>query len=137
VAERQRWHGWAAVRGPARPPRRPARPRLAAISAPAPPSPWPDARAASAAPVALTDTATPTGNWDKIAACESGGDWNIDTGNGYYGGLQFNATTWHNYGGQGLPHQASKATQIAIADRVLAKQGWGAWPVCSRRAGLR
>jgi hypothetical protein len=55
----------------------------------------------------------------------------------HYGGLQFNATTWHNYGGPGLPHQASKATQINIAEKVLAKQGWGAWPVCSRKAGLR
>jgi len=55
---------------------------------------------------------------------------------GYYGGLQFNATTWRDNGGQGLPHQANKATQIAIAEKVLAKQGWGAWPVCSRKAGL-
>jgi hypothetical protein len=77
------------------------------------------------------------GNWDKIAACESGGDWNTNTSNGYYGGLQFSATTWHNYGGQGLPHQASKPTQIGIAEKVLAKQGWDAWPVCSRKTGLR
>jgi Transglycosylase-like domain len=65
-----------------------------------------------------------------------GGDWNTNTGNGYYGGLQLNATTWRDNGGQGLPHQASKATQIAIAEKVLAKQGWGAWLVCSRNAGL-
>jgi hypothetical protein len=93
----------------------------------------PTAPAASAA----SDAATSTGKWDKIAACETGGDWNTDTGNGYYGGLQFNVTTWHDYGGQGLPHQASKATQITIAEKVLAKQGWKAWPVCSRKAGLR
>jgi hypothetical protein len=82
------------------------------------------------------DTPTPAGNWDKIAACETGGDWNTNTGNGYYGGLQLNATTWHEHGGPGLPHQASKATQIAIAEKVLAKQGWGAWPACSRKTGL-
>jgi hypothetical protein len=100
----------------------------------APAAPVHTAPAAAAAP---PDTATPPGNWDKIAACESGGDWDTNTGSGYYGGLQFNATTWHNYGGQGLPHQASKATQIGIAEKVLAKQGWDAWPVCSRKTGLR
>jgi hypothetical protein len=106
----------------------------AAAAAPAAPV---TANVAPAVPAALTDTATPAGHWDKIAACESGGDWNINTGNGYYGGLQFNAATWRNYGGHGLPHQASKATQIAIAEKVLAKQGWRAWPACSRKAGLR
>ena len=99
----------------------------------APPAP---ADPANAVPAAPAHTATPPGNWDKIAACETGGDWNTDTGNGYYGGLQLNATTWRDYGGQGLPHQASKATQIGVAEKVLAKQGWGAWPVCSRKAGL-
>jgi hypothetical protein len=94
------------------------------------------ANPAGAAPAAPADTASPAGNWDKIAACESGGDWNTNTGNGYYGGLQLNLTTWRDYGGQGLPHQASKATQIAIAEKVLAQQGWGAWSVCSRKAGL-
>jgi hypothetical protein len=96
--------------------------------------------AATTAPTASPAPAAPAtspGNWDKIAACESGGAWNTNTGNGYYGGLQFNAATWHNYGGSGLPHQASKATQITIAEKVLAEQGWGAWPVCSRKAGLR
>jgi hypothetical protein len=92
---------------------------------------------ANVAPTATpADTATPPGNWDKIAACESGGDWNTNAGNGYYGGLQFNAATWHNYGGQGLPHQASRTEQIAIAEKVLAKQGWDAWPVCSHKTGL-
>jgi hypothetical protein len=102
----------------------------------APTAPAAPADTANAAPAAPSD-ATPTDKWDKIAACESGGDWNTNTGNGYYGGLQFNVTTWHDYGGQGLPHQASKATQITVAEKVLAKQGWGAWPVCSRKAGLR
>lgn len=94
--------------------------------------------AANVAPAATpADTASPPGHWDKIAACESGGDWNTNTGNGYYGGLQFNAATWHNYGGQGLPHQASRTEQIAIGEKVLAKQGWRAWPVCSHKTGLR
>ena len=81
--------------------------------------------------------AAPTSTWDKIAACESGGNWHINTGNGYYGGLQFSLATWHGYGGAGNPADASKSTQIAIAEKVLAGQGWGAWPVCSVKAGAR
>jgi resuscitation-promoting factor RpfA len=77
--------------------------------------------------------------WDRVAQCESGGNWTINTGNGFYGGVQFAAGTWKAYGGKtyaSQAHQASKAEQIAIARRVLAGQGPGAWPVCSRRAGL-
>jgi resuscitation-promoting factor RpfB len=71
--------------------------------------------------------------WDRIAACESGGNWAADTGNGYYGGLQFNLGTWHSYGGSGYPNQASRETQIAIATKVRdASGGYGAWPVCGR-----
>ncbi len=77
------------------------------------------------------------GRWDALARCESGGNWAANTGNGYYGGLQFSPSTWRAYGGSGLPHQASRGAQIAVAERVLAGQGWGAWPSCSRRAGLR
>ncbi|MCE0761553.1 LysM peptidoglycan-binding domain-containing protein [Pseudonocardia kujensis] len=76
--------------------------------------------------------------WDKVAQCESGGNWSINTGNGFSGGLQFTAQTWKGFGGtQYAPvaHQASRAQQIAVAEKVLAKQGWGAWPVCSRKAG--
>ena len=79
--------------------------------------------------------AAPTSVWDRVAACESGGNWHINTGNGYYGGLQFSLATWHGYGGAGNPASASKSTQIAIAEKVLAGQGWGAWPVCSLKAG--
>jgi LysM repeat protein len=79
--------------------------------------------------------AAPTSVWDRVAACESGGNWHISTGNGYYGGLQFSLATWHGYGGSGNPADASKSTQIAIAEKVLAGQGWGAWPVCSVKAG--
>jgi len=73
--------------------------------------------------------------WDRIAQCESGGNWAANTGNGYYGGLQFSLGTWRAYGGSGLPSQASRATQIAIATKVRdASGGYGAWPVCGRQA---
>lgn len=75
--------------------------------------------------------------WNKIAECESGQDWGIATGNGYYGGLQFALPTWRGHGGKGMPQDASKDEQIRVAERVLAVQGWGAWPVCSRMAGVR
>jgi len=77
--------------------------------------------------------------WDRVAKCESGGNWKINTGNGYYGGLQFSNRTWKGFGGgkyASRANRASKAEQIAIARRVLASQGPGAWPVCSRKAGL-
>ncbi|QIK71876.1 transglycosylase family protein [Propioniciclava coleopterorum] len=77
--------------------------------------------------------------WDRVAMCESSGNWAINTGNGYYGGLQFSASTWRAFGGATYApyaHQATKAQQIAIARRTLNTQGPGAWPVCSQRAGL-
>ena len=80
---------------------------------------------------------TPVRTWEKIAACESGGDWGIDTGNGYHCGLQFALATWRGYGGDGMPEDAPKEEQIRVAERVLAAQGWDAWPVCSRKVGLR
>ncbi|MDX2761743.1 transglycosylase family protein [Streptomyces europaeiscabiei] len=91
--------------------------------------------AAIAAPlmVAGSASAATTSEWDAVAQCESGGDWSINTGNGYYGGLQFAASTWAAYGGTqyaSTANQASKAQQIAIAEKVLAGQGKGAWPVC-------
>jgi resuscitation-promoting factor RpfA len=76
--------------------------------------------------------------WDRVAHCESGGNWHINTGNGYYGGLQFSSSTWSGYGGGRYASRAdlaSKGEQIAVANRVLSAQGWGAWPVCSRYAG--
>lgn len=69
-------------------------------------------------------------NWDAIAACESGGNWNTNTGNGYSGGLQFSPSTWQANGGSGSAHNASRAEQIRVAENVLASQGIGAWPVC-------
>ncbi|EPD56770.1 MULTISPECIES: transglycosylase family protein [Streptomyces] len=78
-------------------------------------------------------SAATASEWDKVAQCESGGNWSINTGNGYYGGLQFSASTWAAYGGTAYApqaNQASKAQQIAVAEKVLASQGKGAWPVC-------
>jgi nucleoid-associated protein YgaU len=77
-------------------------------------------------------------NWDAIAQCESGGNWQINTGNGFYGGLQFTQGTWAAYRGTqyaSRADQASRSEQIAVAERVLAGQGIGAWPVCGKRAG--
>ncbi|MGW6790038.1 transglycosylase family protein [Streptomyces chartreusis] len=77
--------------------------------------------------------------WDKVAQCESGGNWKINTGNGYYGGLQFSASTWRAFGGTQYASRADLATkvqQILVAEKVLDSQGPGAWPVCSVRAGL-
>jgi hypothetical protein len=106
---------------------------LAAIPAPAP---APAVAAPAAAPAAGTWSApAPSGgvNWSAIAACESGGNWSASTGNGFYGGLQFTEGTWlANGGGQYAPsaNLATPAEQIAVAERVLASQGIGAWPVC-------
>jgi resuscitation-promoting factor RpfA len=89
----------------------------------------------AAAPVASADTGTGTA-WDKLAQCESTGNWSINTGNGFSGGLQFTPSTWRAFGGTGAAHHASREEQIVVAERVLAKQGWGAWPACSRKLGL-
>lgn len=78
--------------------------------------------------------------WDRLAQCESGGNWHINTGNGYYGGIQFNRGTWLAYGGGQYAPTADRATreqQIAIAKKVQANQGWGAWPACTRKLGIR
>src|SRR6202000_2099296 len=79
--------------------------------------------------------AAPDREWDRVAACESGGNWGINTGNGYHGGLQFSQSTWASHGGGEYATSANQATrdqQIAVAERVLASQGRGAWPVCGR-----
>lgn len=68
--------------------------------------------------------------WDTVASCESSGNWAINTGNGYYGGLQFSPGTWSSNGGSGMPHQASREEQIRVAENVLRTQGIGAWPSC-------
>ncbi len=73
--------------------------------------------------------------WDAVAQCESGGNYATNTGNGFYGGLQFTLSTWAAYGGSGAPQNASKSQQIQVAERVLAGQGKGAWPVCGTGLG--
>ncbi|MET9936355.1 transglycosylase family protein [Streptomyces sp. NPDC006324] len=88
------------------------------------------------APSAL---AASVATWDRVAQCESGGNWSINTGNGYYGGLQFKLSTWKDYGGSRYatyPHLATKKEQILIGEKVLAGQGERAWPTCGPRAGL-
>ncbi|MEU7475349.1 transglycosylase family protein [Lentzea sp. NPDC042327] len=77
-----------------------------------------------------TANAAPSMDWDAVAKCESGNNWSINTGNGYYGGLQFSMQTWQGHGGQGNPAQASREEQIRIAERVLQTQGYKAWPTC-------
>lgn len=88
---------------------------------------------------ATTASAATTADWEKLASCESGGNWSINTGNGYYGGVQFSSSTWLGYGGGAYARTANLATeseQVAIANKVLASQGWGAWPSCSVKEGL-
>jgi hypothetical protein len=96
----------------------------------------------SAKQVTVSQPATsvaPTGNtdvWDQLAQCESGGNWAISTGNGFYGGLQFTLGSWQAAGGTGNPSQASREEQIARAQILQSRQGWGAWPACSAKLGL-
>jgi hypothetical protein len=97
----------------------------------APPTTQPPAPAPTYAKGDPNDPAS----WDRMAQCEAGGNWAANTGNGYYGGLQFSLATWQHYGGSGYPHEASKDAQIAIGKRVQAAEGWGAWPGCARSLG--
>jgi resuscitation-promoting factor RpfA len=86
-----------------------------------------------------TATAADGATWDRLAQCESTGNWAINTGNGYYGGLQFSQSTWQAFGGTAYAPRADLATreqQIATAEKTLAQQGWGAWPACSAKLGL-
>ncbi len=97
--------------------------------------------APEATPTPDEATAPRSAVWDDLAACESNGNWSINTGNGYYGGLQFNLDSWVWAGGEqyaSYPHEAGRGEQIAIAERLLEihPAGWGAWPACSRQLGL-
>jgi hypothetical protein len=102
------------------------------------------AEAASVAPTVVETTETPAPTpvasgsvWDALAACESGGNWSINTGNGYYGGLQFSLPSWQAVGGTGLPSDASREEQIARAEALAASGGgYGHWPSCSAQLGL-
>jgi resuscitation-promoting factor RpfA len=89
---------------------------------------------------ATTASAATNTQWDALAQCESGGNWQTNTGNGFYGGLQFTRGTWLAYGGGAFAPSANKASreqQISVAAKVAASQGWGAWPTCSVKAGIR
>ncbi len=98
------------------------------------PTPAPAPRSRVAGPLV-------SGNvWDLLARCESGGNWSINTGNGYYGGLQFGLGTWANYGGLSYaprPDLATRQEQITVAERLRAARGWAPWPACSLKLGLR
>ncbi|MEU8510512.1 transglycosylase family protein [Kitasatospora sp. NPDC048722] len=88
---------------------------------------------------ATTASAAPATVWDKVAACEATGNWAVNSGNGFYGGLQFTSSTWAAFGGTSFAPRADLATkdqQIAVGEKVLAAQGPGAWPICSVKAGL-
>jgi LysM repeat protein len=124
-----------------------AQPAVAATPAPAQPvSAAPVTAPAPAPAVSYAPAPAPAVNyaagstiWDRIAQCESGGNWAINTGNGFYGGLQFTSGTWLGYGGGAYAPRAdlaSRDAQIAVAQKVQAGQGWGAWPVCSVKAGV-
>lgn len=93
------------------------------------------ALAGAATFVPTAANAADASTWDALAQCESGGNWSINTGNGYYGGLQFSLSTWQANGGSGNPADASREEQIRVAENVLATQGWGAWPTCSAQIG--
>ncbi|RJO75078.1 transglycosylase [Nocardia panacis] len=84
----------------------------------------------AAVPFALSTATASAHNWDAVASCESSGNWGIDNGNGFSGGLQFTQSTWEANGGSGRPSSASREEQIRVAENVLATQGVGAWPVC-------
>jgi hypothetical protein len=94
-------------------------------------------------PAPQQSSATVTGDgsvWDSLAQCEASGNWSTNTGNGYSGGLQFAHSSWRGFGGgefAPMAYQATREQQIVVAERILASQGWGAWPACARKLGLR
>jgi LysM repeat protein len=113
----------------------PALTRVVSVERPAAPT----SNSSSRRSTVTRSTAAPASGsvWDRLAQCESGGNWGINTGNGYSGGLQFSAGTWAANGGTGSASSASRAEQIRVAERVRASQGWSAWPACSAKLGLR
>lgn len=122
-----------------------ATPKIAAIAAPTttttrPPAPTttlPPAPATTAPQKRVSSTPDPDdgATWDALARCEANGNWSANTGNGYYGGLQFSLSTWHDQGGDGYPHQASRARQIEVGRKLYDRSGWSAWPGCARKLG--
>ena len=100
-----------------------------------PPEPAPSTTSAPA-PSAYGDPDDPA-TWDRLARCESGGPWHLDSGNGYYGGLQFSLASWQEVGGAGYPHEASRQEQIHRGRLLQARYGWSPWPHCSAELGYR
>jgi len=90
----------------------------------------------ASADAGVGDPAKPA-TWDRLAQCESGGNWQANTGNGFYGGLQFAAETWRSLGGSGHPHERSRQRQIEMGRRLHARRGWAPWPTCTRQLGYR
>jgi LysM repeat protein len=107
------------------------------VATPAPTVVTPSIVTPPSPPVSAVTSTTSSSVWDSLAMCESSGNWSIDTGNGFYGGLQFTLQSWQAVGGTGYPNDASPAEQIAMAEKLLAIQGWEAWPACSLQLGLR
>jgi len=108
--------------------------QMAAVVPPPDPAAEPPAPTPPIAPAPAKPAVARSGvNWDAVAKCESGNNWSINTGNGFYGGLQFTLGTWHSNGGSGSPQNASREEQIRVAENVLKSQGIGAWPVCGKR----
>ena len=125
LAGRPLGDGYWVVAGTSRP-ARPARPTVRAQSA------------AQAVPYTPPASGEPSdADFDRLAQCESGGRWNLNSGNGYYGGLQFSAGTWQSHGGTGLPSDHTRAEQITVGRTQWRESGWRAWPSCSRQLGLR
>ncbi len=114
----------------------PPPPPTTVAPAPAPPPAPPAEEPAPSEPPAGGDPNDPA-SWERLAACESGGDWAINTGNGYYGGIQFSLRSWRGVGGTGYPHEASKETQIEMGKRLHSQGGWRHWPACTRSFGWR
>jgi hypothetical protein len=128
-----------------------AKPKIVTLAAPTTTTtkaPAPTTTTTKAPAPTTTTTAAPAGErvvsaadpddsatWDALARCEAGGNWAANTGNGYYGGLQFSLATWHDLGGDGYPHQASRARQIEVGRKLFDRSGWNAWPACARKLG--
>ncbi|MET0728135.1 MAG: transglycosylase family protein [Acidimicrobiales bacterium] len=107
------------------------------VRAPAPPpTTAPPATTSAPRPPSGADPSDPA-TWDRLAQCESGGNWSLSTGTSYFGGLQFSLATWQNVGGSGYPHQASREEQIHRGQILQARAGWGQWPACADQLGYR
>jgi hypothetical protein len=106
-----------------------------AAAAPAPAPAPPPTTTTTRAPAAANGDPDDPETWEKLAQCESGGNWSMSSGNGYYGGLQFSLASWRDVGGTGYPHEHTKAEQIYRGKILQARYGWDQWPTCARQLG--